>query len=265
MLERLEAVWKVATEWRTQCGGNFLDLKPEAVKAGIDAVGDNLSDRILLYVSLRASARGEAEIERGNEDWRSFFRRELSKLLHAMDNYQRYLDDESTKKSLGALVICQGTYSASVMPGPPRKIDGPDLFEGRTVRTDDARNLNPNSYDAVICDPPYGFNTDEEFWTFGAVVRDAMKAAIASLKEDGGQLLIACPQVSFSGKGLMPFVRGDFLARDVLRIAADLGRECFMPTFLTISPELNIRPPYYWVAEKTLKRSILHFWIRSKA
>jgi hypothetical protein len=151
------------------------------------------------------------------------------------------------------------------MPKPPRvQDDEPDLFSEFAYRVGDAVKLVEAQYDAVICDPPYGFNTEEEFWHFGEVIRQFVRSAILSLRPTGGQLLFACPQISFSGREIMPFVRGDFLTREILRIAAAEGRECFSPSFASPNPTLSARPPYYWVAEKTLRRSVLHFWIREK-
>jgi hypothetical protein len=98
-----------------------------------------------------------------------------------------------------------------------------------------------------------------------AFVRRMVDVMILALKPEGGQLILAAPKVSFSGKGIMPFVRSDYLAREIVRGCARLGRECVKPSVVFPAGLASLQPPYYWVAEKTLERRILHFWIREQA
>jgi hypothetical protein len=92
---------------------------------------------------------------------------------------------------------------------------------------------------------------------------EVVPTLVGALKETGGQLILACPEVSFSGRSVLPFVRSDFLTREVMRAAAAIGRQCVMPAMGLPRNIAGFRPPYYWVAEKTLRRRVLHFWIRS--
>ena len=213
-----------------------------------------------------ARLRGECPaIDRGNEDWLSYFRREMESLLSAMDNYVKYLSSHRISELNDKLILTSSAYSPSVMPKPPSNLLESDLFDGREIRTGDAQSIVEDRYDAIICDPPYGFNTDEEFWEFGRVIRSAIRAALKGLRQEGGQILMACPQVSYSGREVMVFVQGDAMTRDIMRIAAEEGLECYSPAFTALSASIDIHPPYYWIAEKTMRRSILHFWVRSIA
>jgi tRNA G10 N-methylase Trm11 len=137
-----------------------------------------------------------------------------------------------------------------------------DLFSSIQFAVADIEVLALGAYDAIITDPPYGFNTDEDYWALAKFVREMIPALIKSLKPEGGQLILAAPQVSFSGRVVMPFVRSLVLGREIIKWCSQNGRECV--NLATVLPKdlSSIRPPYYWIAEKTLQRKILHFWVR---
>jgi tRNA G10 N-methylase Trm11 len=156
-----------------------------------------------------------------------------------------------------------GTYSPSVYPDKPILAVN-DLFSSIQFAVADVSVLAPGRYDAIVTDPPYGFNTDEDYWALAKFVRTMVPKLIESLKPQGGQLLLAAPQASFSGRVVIPFVRSLLLGREIIKWCSQNGRECV--NMATVLPQdlSSVRPPYYWIAEKTLQRKILHFWIRQK-
>jgi hypothetical protein len=258
----LTRVWEVVSKWIQASGTDFLDLNEEVLVSGFEEVGPELANRIVLYTALRASARGLSEIERGTAEWMTFFRRELENLLAAIGNYAEYLEDVIVGSASNSRIAIRGaTYSKATMPIEP-DVPSDDLFSRYGFEIEDVSKLPVGAYDLIVTDPPYGFNTDEQRIQFGEFMAGVVPGLVNALKPTGGQLVLACPEVSFSGRSVLPFVRSDFLTREVMRSAAALGRECVVPAMGLPRNIASFRPPYYWVAEKTLRRRILHFWIR---
>ncbi|HEY2709240.1 MAG TPA: hypothetical protein VGI95_14405 [Caulobacteraceae bacterium] len=261
--QRLGRIANVVRTWAQKSGGDFLALPKEALDEGFVELGDALPDRLLAYVGLRASVRGVTDLARGTASWPAFFRRELRDLLEQIDNELTWLQEtHQTHPQNEKMLVGRASYSPAVSPRPP-EIRRFDLLGSLDFEVDTIDHLPVDTYDAIITDPPYGFNTDEDYWQMAAFVRSMVERLVLSLKKEGGQLIMAAPQVSFSGKGIMPFVRATYLAREVVRTCARLGRECVKPSVVLPANLWNLQPPYYWVAEKSLERRILHFWIRS--
>lgn len=244
-------------------GGDFLALSREDLDKGFAQLGERLADRLLAYVGLRASVRGVTDLARGTSSWPAFFRRELRDLVEQIDNELTWLQETGqTHPQNERMLVGRSSYSAATSPRPP-ELQRFDLLGSLDFEVETIDHLAANKYDAIITDPPYGFNTDEDYWRMASFVRSMVERLIQSLKLDGGQLVLAAPQASFSGKGIMPFVRSTYLGREVVRACARLGRECVKPAIVLPANLQHLQPPYYWVAEKSLERRILHFWIRS--
>lgn len=261
--QRLIRVVDVVRKWSGVCNDNFLSLEKGDLDDGFRDLGDNQADRLLAYVGLRASVRGLTDISRQTASWPTFFNRELSQLLVQIDNELTWLGNARSHPHNSQMLLSRSAYSDSTRPRPP-EIRHHDLLKTLHFDQADVINMPKDTYDAIITDPPYGFNTDEDYWPMAAFVRKMIDAMVLALKSEGGQLILAAPQMSFSGKGIMPFVRSDYLSREIVRACARLGRECVKPSVVLPASLSRLQPPYYWVAEKTLERRILHFWIREQ-
>lgn len=262
--QRLGRISRVVRDWAASTGGDFLKLDAETLRVGFEKIGPTPVERFLAYVGLRASVRGVTDISRGTASWTAFFRRELNDLLTQMENETRRLDVKAERHPLNErMLLGQAAYSASTLPRPP-EIEQHDLLGSLHFDVSSIRTLPHGTYDAIITDPPYGFNTDEHYWEMADFVSVMVELLIRALKPTGGQLVLAAPSVSFSGKGIMPFVRADYLAREIVQTCSKLHRECIKPAVVLPGNLANLQPPYYWVAEKSLERKILHFWIREK-
>lgn len=248
----------------TKCDNDFLRLE-------FSDLGVHLSDKtkiidkVLFYLSLRVSVRGWTDIVRGTTTWQSYFQRELDELISQIDNHAKNITDKPVRISGSSRIVqAGGTYSPTVYPDKPNLVVN-DLFSSVQFAVADISVLEDEMYDAIVTDPPYGFNTDEDYWELAKFVRLMIPRLISSLKPQGGQLLLAAPQVSFSGRVVIPFVRSLLLGREIIKWCSQNGRECVSMTSILPKDFSSIKPPYYWMAEKTLQRKILHFWIRQRA
>ncbi|PKP92141.1 MAG: hypothetical protein CVT77_09995 [Alphaproteobacteria bacterium HGW-Alphaproteobacteria-16] len=255
-----ESVVSLLDEWVSECDGDFLNLSAPSVEKGFSKIGDQLEDRILLYVALRASVRGRVAVYRETEDWADVFKKELGDLLGQMKNHIKILERVGGETS----EFVQGSYSAVAIPPKPyeRKYD---LFGSGDFSLRSVEDLPKGIYDAIICDPPYGFNTETDRWAAEDFSNMMIPSLVEALKRDGGQLILAAPRTSFSGRKIPLTLRSDYITRAILAYCAQSGRQCWRPAM--VYPKLMsafVGPPYYWTAEKSLNRKILHFWIRRK-
>lgn len=245
----------------TRCDNDFLNLDTKCFEPYLSS-NIKLIDRVIFYLALRVSVRGWTDIVRMTTTWQSYFQRELNQLINQIDNHTKNISEDPVRISSSSRIVkSAGTYSPSVYPDKPI-LSVEDLFSSIRFSVADVSVLEPGIYDAIVTDPPYGFNTDEDYWQLAKFVRQMIPKLVESLNPQGGQLLLAAPQVSFSGRVVIPFVRSLLLGREIIKWCSQNGRECV--NMATVLPKdlSSIRPPYYWIAEKTLQRKILHFWIR---
>lgn len=268
--EVFERIFQVVRGWYRQCGGDFLRLPADQLTKGFRKVigaGDTTDERHLLkrlvvYVALRASVRGAPYFHRKKEaSWLSFFERELTNLLDQIECHLKWLPSEAPDGG-GRLRMGRSMYSDTTVPPRP-EFSKVDLFKRTDYEVRDVKKLEADTYDAIITDPPYGFNTDEGSWDAAEFVEVLVPSLVRALKLTGGQLILAAPDISYSGRRIIPFVRASYLIRSIIRYCASNGRECYVPAVALPGTLRLLRPPYYWVAEKTLQRKILHFWIRA--
>ncbi|MEO8374476.1 MAG: hypothetical protein ABI471_04570 [Sphingomonas bacterium] len=258
---KLHRIRTLVDNLAVECGNDFLRLPLNKLAPHLSSK-IKLIDRVLFYLSLRVSVRGWTDIARMTTTWQSYFQRELVQLISQIENHAKNVSEDSVRISTTSRIVkANGTYSPSVYPDRPILAVN-DLFSSIQFSVADITVLEPGLYDAIITDPPYGFNTDEDYWELARFVREMIPKLIESLKPQGGQLLLAAPQASFSGRVVIPFVRSLLLGREVIKWCSKNGRECV--NLATVLPQdlSSIRPPYYWIAEKTLQRKILHFWVR---
>jgi hypothetical protein len=164
--------------------------------------------------------------------------------------------------SNGRRIEFQGSYSRSL------SIDIQVLGQFGTVLPKqisivDCRSWRPSEeFDLIITDPPYGFNTIEDRESLAEVYSSFLRIAVRFLK-DGGQLILALPDWSHTGRRLPAFILKDFITHQILVIAEEEGREVINSADQI--PETVPTAPYYWESEKALRRAILHFRFRKRA
>jgi 16S rRNA G966 N2-methylase RsmD len=119
--------------------------------------------------------------------------------------------------------------------------------------------LPEGSFDIVITDPPYGYNTQENIEILARLYSVMIPRIVASLKPDG-HLVMCLPERSYTGRRTFSFTHKDLVVRQVLLAAKKIGYEVLVDTAPT--PVALYRPPYYWTSEKALSRSIVYFRFR---
>ncbi len=223
-----------------------------------------ISCRVNFYIGLRAELRFKNAFERKSATFEDAFNKskekisnqikmliDLRRVLEAAIKSRKFENMKSYYKTLA-------NYSYRLTPS--------FLFEEKAVLLNklkkevrslkDARKLPKGKFDLIICDPPYGFNTTEEDCSLSTLYSEFIDKAIESLRVRG-QLILCLPAESYTGKGLPYCTRSDLVSRQILTKAHLMGRLVYKTT--QSLPLNSFSPPYYWEAERALKRTILHF------
>jgi hypothetical protein len=82
------------------------------------------------------------------------------------------------------------------------------------------------------------------------------------LLNDAGQIVMALPDKSFSGKFSPFFTHKEMVVQQFITEAQNLKKEIVTAAEVLPSRELFC-PPYYWESERALRRSIVHLRIRN--
>ncbi|RNC64261.1 MAG: hypothetical protein ED859_18620 [Desulfuromonadales bacterium] len=222
----------------------------------------NFLTRIIFYIALRAELRFQGGFKRKSVDFASAFKKSLNKLVDQIDMLI-LLRNEIETSNIDVNTECSyltitGTYSNKLIPvflldelSQLKK-----CIELEVKPSVDARQLEPNSIDLIICDPPYGFNTNEEDGGLAQLYSEFIAKAIAALRPNG-QLILCLPAESYTGRDLPYCTRSDIISRQIQIKAHEQGRLVYQTS--KSLPHSSLAPPYYWESERALRRTILHY------
>jgi tRNA G10 N-methylase Trm11 len=223
--------------------------------------------RILFYTGLKAAVRHRGAIDRKAENTREAFADELERLVLDL---RRLLDirlrQEAGVIELGeGFVVFRGKYSKAC--GIANKLlakvvadkcgDGMRLVE----ECDASRGFGESKFDVIIADPPYGFNQLADKEHLSQLFR-AMIPYFLNHLNDRGQLVLALPEASRTGRPFLFFTQPDMVKHHIMVEAHRLHMDVIATGVDGSRPDLA-RPPYYWESERALRRSILHFRFRT--
>ncbi len=222
---------------------------------------ESFESRFLLYIFLRAKFRFQGGFKRRSTLFRTAVAKSIDELLVQIENFlevKRYLTNKKITKKDGYFEY-QGRYSKEIISHMfLMKYENFELRIEDEIQCKDARKIDENSVDVIICDPPYGFNTTESQALLAKLYSEFIEVSIRALKP-GGHFIICLPAESYTGRDLPYCTKSSMISNQVLTKAEILGREVFLPA--QSLPLREFSPPYYWEAEKALRRIILHFRI----
>jgi tRNA G10 N-methylase Trm11 len=211
--------------------------------------------RLVFYLLLRTRMRHSPELQEGRTHWSTAFTHELRNLILRLNSHIDFLQfSNGGSLTPGGVPHAVGDYSKVCWSSFDIARSGQD----HSIHIRDATCLESNTYDLIITDPPYGFNTQEADIKLIKLYREFIWAAVDALR-DGGQLVICCPHYSYSGRHVPVFIQPEFVKQQVLLAARDHDKAVHAEHH-SLPEELDgLRPPYYWEAPTALQRSILHF------
>jgi tRNA G10 N-methylase Trm11 len=236
---------------------------PEASDELVVALrGDGmLLPRLIFYTKLKVARRYERALAEKSVNPNQVLKSELEDLTEMLEQLSdlrglseggvtkggisRYLDAYSEGLTLSRTYL---RTLASTLPGRISVVNC-EIWEPDT------------RFDLIISDPPYGFNTDQDAHDLAILYDSFLKKAIGALT-DSGQLVLALPDWSHTGRRLPAIILKSFVINQVLMIAEAARREVIQ--LAAQAPQTVGLPPYYWESEKALRRAILHFRFRPR-
>lgn len=233
--------------------GDFT-LNPNDEKTLARILGSlTFTDRIIVYLRLRAIRRRIGAFHRGTLDWDAAYNEEARQLLREIELLEA-LKRGTPREQRDDILVVQGRYSGDCTFSAQMLAER--WKQNVTILTGKVETLGRKRFDVIIADPPYGFNSEKEAEELATMYCKAIKKIINALK-DGGQLVIALPEKSYIGRRSPSFTHKEIVSQQILDIGAQ--SELAVMTRSVPEPTRLYRPPYYWRSEKALARSILHF------
>lgn len=262
-----------AYQWALEILDKILtSSKSDSVSFSTENIEELLSKdifhRILFYIQIRTVLRHNAEFERSvKNDWTPAFLNETKKILLQIISYIKLRKEAgqgevSKRKSMSIFLgsysnVCSFNYTIL-------NEKNNDDFIDKTITIRDATvELKQNSFDVIITDPPYGFNTNEDIESLAKLYDQSLKAMIGSLKNEG-QLVLCLPDCSYTGRNSPFITHKEIVIQQIISIAEMNGYEIITSYHTIPEPITLFKPPYYWESERALRRSILHFKLRKK-
>ena len=223
-------------------------------------------DRLLFYLILRAERRyaadfirAQAEDARLNLHWQAF-EKEKKTLTEQIALLQELRDRSEaqtapSQQSEIAFTLLKGVFATSCVA---------DCTRSGSLKVLNVKKLPEDFCDVIVTDPPYGFNTNEEIGDFARLYAAMFEKLVLALRSNtGGQIVIAIPDWSHTGRQLPLFALRRLITQQILIAAARHSKEVNDSTHISHLGDL-IRPPYYWESERPLRRAILHFRIKPR-
>lgn len=221
--------------------------------------------RLIFYVMLRAHRRNTAALNLRAKPWHLLMSDEAADLSEQLEEIAKQRHYEEAGESDKAINIYLGTHSkaCSVGSGYMRMILSSNRVHQQICSQDALLLLQQltGQCDLIVTDPPYGFNTHDDSAKLAQLYAKGIEAMICALRAEG-QLIIALPDWSYTGRHLPKYARPDFITHQVLVCARKSRREVVQAGSQMSNEARFVMPSYYWESEKALRRAILHFRFR---
>jgi hypothetical protein len=246
-----------------QCGVDNMVFSTEAIQrlraAEVPPLG-----RLLFYTMLKGQRRFSAALQTGQITRNEVVAKELDRLRKQIGRFMaiRTRLSKEPLESHGSRAVFLGKYSKACTLSPSWLGGKGDNCPLSTRAIDEMSE--EGIYDVIVTDPPYGFNTHENIEKLMVVYKQGLENIIRALAPNG-QLVIALPDWSHTGRRIPAFAFKEFVIYNVLQMAKRQKREAYQASAHLPRLSVNTLPPYYWESERALRRAILHFRFRPQA
>jgi hypothetical protein len=262
-VSELRHVVSVARELARRVDASSNGYIPADVVSRLSALA--LDERLVFYTLLKAQSRHLTDVARGKEPPDAAISSEASRLaeeLKSLHNIRELIDTAAVPasrepESPTPLLRFYDEWSLATS-----FVVDSSRAATRLTRAD-VRDLPARSYDVIVADPPYGFNTGVGAEGLAALYREAFAAILQSLKSEG-QLVIALPDRSLSGRTTPSFTQKEFCIRLLLALAEEQDRQIYSVADAFPSTRRSDVAPYYWESERALRRAVLHLRVRDR-
>jgi hypothetical protein len=218
----------------------------------------SFQDRLLFYVALRVYRRHGAAFVRNSRTVGEAYKKELLQIAVELTQLRSLRERRQVGPGPnGPLTVVEAKYShactvdATWLRGQLKK-------KTESILCRDVKDLPTNSYDVILADPPYGFNTKDSLEDLADLYSAMIRAMVKALRKNG-QLVLCLPQISRTGRSIPFFTQRDIVIPQILTVVEHAGRHVIGLAAMDPAPVSMYRPPYYWESDRALRRTILHF------
>lgn len=114
------------------------------------------------------------------------------------------------------------------------------------------------TFDLIVTDPPYGFNTTENGESMSALYAQLFDECIRVLKP-GGQLIVCLPTNSKTGRYIPIYQTKYVVVPHIISAAYRHKKQLIRPISSRLKYGTLVDPPYYWGGTSAVGRDVLHF------
>ncbi len=223
--------------------------------------------QLFVLLTWRAYKHNEFRYEKAEDfdltsDSAEEFKGFLYRLLSYIHLRERGKDDIMDGNNEGRMVTYLGKYTRACtinskfiyhnINGSASQIrDGIDVI-------DFLKSFEESKVDLIITDPPYGFNTPEEKPIFSKLYIKFINAMVRTM-DNGGQIIMCLPSVSYSGKTVNVFAQKEIVSRQFMIAAQENNMFIAENEGNFPKPSEIYSFPFYWDSEKALRRDIVRF------
>lgn len=183
----------------------------------------------------------------------------LSSYIHLRDRSKDAIIDPNSNS---IMVTYQGKYTKACTINSAYIGDKIDYDISRIQQGIDVINFlkrfEEDKVDIIITDPPYGFNTEEEKVEFSQLYIEFINAMVKTMN-NGGQIIMCLPAISYSGKAVNVFAQKEIVSRQFMIAAQENDMIIAANDDNFPNPKEIYSFPFYWDSEKALRRDIVRF------
>lgn len=252
--------WRLAEQVLGESKGSLLiDGTSRPVVKALSELG--FDSRLQFYTMLRGINRFAISIGWGSTTQQQAYLQGAADLVERFKRMQSELNrayrNPTPVAAAPQLIKYAGRYSDTIRISPARLHKGRDILSGesKVMRVGKADAIE-GSFDVIICDPPYGFNTEEDLEDLAKLYVRTIPALVKAVCP-GGALLICLPRQYYTGRNI-PFCVDRGLVISQVLAAADVHKKKVVIPAAAL-PHGVFSRPYYWSADKSLSRWVLHF------
>lgn len=195
---------------------------------------------------------------------------EIGDLLQRTEKFITIREAQDHARSLGGIESVEGNDLFEVIPtlddvGFSKSVTlrpGAAKEAGSRIQTKcaDIANNSLAGINVLICDPPYGFNTDEDPILLLSVYSSLARKVVEATPENGQiELVICLPDVAFTGRTVASFTRAGVVSGLLHAVAGTGGvkLEVIRSELSNVIGQFGEK--YYWESHRALRRQVLHF------
>lgn len=235
----------------------------------------NWTETIVRYLAFRAGLRpADISGRTYNERRVNQFIREVGDLLERLDKFITIREAQEGAQATETSELIDGNQLFEIIPALEDGYSKAVTLRSEVLaqsgdrvrlKSSPIKDVSLAEAQAIICDPPYGFNTDEDRSSLLSVYRTLVDRIVDAVPESGKLQVVLClPDFAFTGRSMASFTRAAVVSQmlGAAATARDIRLHMVNPALEDMIRDFG--RVYYWESNRALRRRILHFDLSRK-